>query len=149
VDETILTIHILSAAVWIGSSSFFAFAGPRFAKVGGPPALAWIGIVIDAIRKFLVPAALLTGISGMVLVATQDEWEWSDGFVSIGLAVFVVVLGIGTGFNLPNLKKAQKYAADGDFQAVGATARKVARAGGLMILLLVFAEAAMVFRLGA
>jgi hypothetical protein len=60
-----------------------------------------------------------------------------------------VVLGIGTGFNLPNLKKAQKYAADGDFQAVGATARRVAMAGGLMILLLVFAETAMVFRLGA
>lgn len=148
-DETILTIHILSAAAWIGASMFFAFAGPRFAKAGGPPAITWIGIVIEAVRKFLVPAALLTAISGMVLVATQDQWQWSDGFVSIGLAVFVVVLGIGTGFNLPNLKKIQRYAADGDFPAVAATARKVALAGTLMILLLVFAEVAMVFRLGA
>lgn len=148
-DETVLTIHILSAAAWIGTSMFFAFAGPRFAKVGGPPAITWIGIVIEAIRKFLVPAALLTAISGVLLVTTQDEWEWSDGFVSIGLAVFLVVLGIGTGFNLPNLKKVQKYAADGDFQAVAVTARKVVRAGAVMILLLVFAEVAMVFRLGA
>jgi hypothetical protein len=147
-DETILTIHILSAAAWIGASMFFAFAGPRFAKAGGPPAITWIGIVIEAIRKFLVPAALLTAISGMALVETQDQWEWSDGFISIGLAVFVVVLGIGTGFNLPNLKKVQTAAAAGDFANVGAIAKKVAIAGMLMILLLVFAEVAMVFRLG-
>jgi hypothetical protein len=149
VDEAILTIHILSAAAWIGTSMFFAFAGPRFAKQGGPPAITWIGIVVEAVRKFLVPAALLTAISGAILVMTRDEWDWSDPFVVIGLAVFVVVLGIGTGFSLPNLKRALASASEGDFPGVGVAARKVARAGLVVILLLALAEVAMVYRLGA
>lgn len=148
-DETLLAIHILSAAAWIGTAVFFGYAGPKFRDIGGPAVSGWIQVALGAIPRFVTPAALLTVISGAVLVLVQDEWGWGDGFVWIGLAVFVVVLGIGTGWNVPNMRRALAAIEAGDMPTVGASMKRVARAGILIIVLLFFAEFAMVFRLGA
>jgi hypothetical protein len=148
-DELLLVVHILSAAIWIGTAVFFGYAGPRFRTIGGPAVAGWIEVALGAIPRFISPVAILTMLSGVVLVLVEDEWGWDDGFVWIGLGVFVLVLAVGVGWNAPNLRKGLASLEAGDFPAVGAAMRKVANGGLVMVGLLVLAEFAMVYRLGA
>jgi hypothetical protein len=148
-EETLLVVHILSAAVWIGTGVFFMYAGPRFRGIGGPAVIGWIQVALSAIPRFISPAAILTVLSGIVLVLVEEEWAWSDGFVSIGLAVFVVVLGVGVFWNAPNMRRALSALEAKEMPAVGAAMKRVANGGLVMVALLVFAEFAMVFRIGA
>lgn len=147
-ENTLLTIHILSAAVWIGTAVFFGYAGPRFRAVGGPAVAGWIQVALGAIPRFLAPAAVVTALTGAVLVMVESEWGWDDGFVWIGLVVFVVALAIGLLWNAPTMRTALTALEAEDMPAVGAAMRKVATAGLVIVVLLFFAEFAMVFRLG-
>lgn len=148
-EETLLVIHILSAAAWIGAGLFFGYAGPRFREIGGPAVSGWVRVALGAIPRFVAPAAVLTALSGAVLVLVEDEYGWGDAFVWIGLTVFVVVLAIGLGWNAPKMRTALAALESGDMPTVAAAMRNVFYAGVVIIVLLVFAEFAMVFRLGA
>lgn len=147
-EEAILTIHILSAAAWIGVAMFFGYAGPRFRDIGGPAVSGWVQVALGAIPRFISPAAVLTLLTGLTLVMVKEEWGFDSGFVWIGIAVFVVVLALGLGWNAPNLRTALAAIEEGDMPTVAASMRKVANAGLAIIVLLVFAEFAMVYRLG-
>jgi hypothetical protein len=142
-------VHILSAAVWIGTGVFFMYAGPKFRGIGGPAVVGWIRVALAAIPRFISPAAILTVLSGVTLVLVEEEWDWADGFVWIGLAVFLVVLGIGLLWNAPHMRRALAALDAKEMPAVGTAMRKVSVGGLLMVALLVFAEFAMVFRIGA
>lgn len=148
-EELILTIHILSAAAWIGTSLFFGYAGPRFRDIGGPPVAGWIKVVLGSIPRFVAPAGILTGVSGALLVVVDESWQWSDAFVGIGLAVVVVVLAIGLSWNVPNLRRALASLETGDMPAVGAAMKKVSQGGMLIVVLLIATEFVMVYRLGS
>ncbi len=148
-EEILLAIHILSAAAWIGTALFFGYAGPRFRHIGGPAVTGWIQVALGSIPRFIAPAAVLTLLSGLGLVMVAEEWGFDDGFVWIGVVVFVVVLGLGLGWNAPNLRQALAALEDGDMPTVAASMKKVANAGIVIVLLLFFAEFAMVFRFWA
>lgn len=148
-DESLLAIHILSAAAWIGTAVFFGYAGPKFRDIGGPAVAGWIQVALGAIPRFVSPVAILTVLSGVVLVVVEDEWGWGDAFVWIGVAVFVVALAIGLMWNVPNMRTALVALEAKDMPAVGASMKRVAMAGLLIVVLLFFAEFAMVFRFGA
>lgn len=148
-DQTLLTIHILSAAVWIGTGVFFMYAGPRFRQVGGPAVVGWIQVALTAIPRFISPTAILTVLSGITLVLVEEQWDWADGFVWIGLATFLVVLAIGLLWNAPNMRRAISALEAKEMPAVGTAMKRVSLGGLAMVALLVFAEFAMVFRIGA
>lgn len=147
--RSILTIHILAAAVWIGTGVFFMYAGPRFRRIGGPAVAGWIQVALDAITRVVSPAAILTVLSGISLVLVEEAWGWGDVFVWIGIAVFVVVLSMGIGWSAPNMRRALAALETQDLPTVGAAMRNVANGGLVIVTLLIFAEFAMVFRLGA
>lgn len=149
VERSVLTIHILSAAVWIGTGVFFMYAGPRFKGIGGPAVAGWIQVALDAITRVVTPAAILTVLSGVTLVLIEKAWGWGDAFVWIGIAVFVVVLSIGIGWSAPNMTRALTALETRDMPTVAVSMKRVANGGLLIVALLIFAEFAMVFRLGA
>jgi hypothetical protein len=125
------------------------YAGPRFRGIGGPAVVGWIQVALSAIPRFISPAAILTVLSGVALVLVEDEWDWVDAFVWIGLAVFLVVLGIGVLWNAPNMRRALTALEAREMPAVTAAMRRVSLGGLVMVALLLFAEVAMVFRIGA
>jgi hypothetical protein len=118
-------------------------------RAGGPAAGAWVAVVLEAVPKFFLPAALLTLLSGATIVATQDEWNWSDGFVGIGLVIVVAAIAIAFMNNVPSLRKMLDAAKSGDGPTVAANARKVTQGGALIALLLILSEIVMVLRLGS
>jgi hypothetical protein len=148
-QHTLLTIHILSAAAWIGGALMFGFAGPRMAKAGGPAAGAWLQVTLDASGKYFMPAAVLVLISGSFLVETNDAWGWGDPFVWLGITILVATIAIGFLVNKPAITAAQTAAASGDMGAAAANARKAASGGQMMVILLIVAEILMVTRFGS
>lgn len=148
-EDVLLIIHILSAAAWIGGSLFLGFAGPRMAGAGGPVAGAWIDVALASVTRFFIPVALLTAASGVAMVLLLDQWDWSDGFVSVGLAVFVLALTIAWGNNVRAMKAARSAAQAGQMQQAAAQGRRLVRGGATIVLLLFAAEVAMVLRWGA
>jgi len=147
--ETLLIIHILSAAAWIGGTFFLGFAGPRMGRAGGPAAGAWIGLVLQAVPRFFLPVSLLTLASGLLIVTNEEQWNWSDPFVGIGIAAVVIALSIAFLNNVPTLKAMIEAANSGDLPGVAARARKVTNGGLGIALTLIGAEVVMVLRLGA
>jgi hypothetical protein len=147
--ETLLVIHILAAGAWIGGGLLNGYVGPKMAAAGGPVAIQWLKVGIKAGARFFIPAGLLTGISGVTLVLVDDAYDWSDGFVGIGLAIVTIALGLALWVLLPAARGALAAAESGDFPAVAPKARRAALTGRVTVILLILAEIAMVLRLGA
>ena len=55
--ETLLIIHILAGAAWIGAGFMNGFANPRMVKAGAgaDAGLGWARTVSESIYKFFVP----------------------------------------------------------------------------------------------
>ncbi len=147
-SDTLLIIHILAAATWIGGSLLLAFAGPRMARAGGPAAGAWINVVLQAVPRFFIPAALLTLISGLGLVSSDDQWDWSNAFVGIGITAVIIALAIAIFNNVPALKAILRAAPSGDMETVSANARRVLVGGSIISLILILTVIAMVLHVG-
>jgi uncharacterized membrane protein len=147
--ETLLIIHILAAAAWIGGGLLNGYIGPKMAQAGGETALNWLGAVVLAASRYFIPAGTVTLLSGVGLVLVDDAYDWSAPFVWIGIAVVVVVLGLVSTVLAPSGKRALAAARAGDFPTVGLNARKAALTGRVAVILLILTEIAMVLRLGA
>ena len=147
--ETLLIIHILAAAAWIGGGLLNGFIGPKMAQSGGETALNWIRAVVEAVSKYFIPAGTLTLLSGIALVLVDDAHDWSAPFVWIGIVVVVLALGLVSTVLAPAGKRALAAAQAGDFPKVGVNARKAAITGRVIVLLLILTEVVMVLRLGA
>ncbi|MEX0863885.1 MAG: hypothetical protein WD269_03320 [Acidimicrobiia bacterium] len=147
--ETLLIIHILAAAAWIGGGLLNLFIGPKMAQSGGETALIWLGAVLEAVSKYFIPAGTLTLLSGIALVLVDDAYDWSAPFVWIGIVVVVLALGLVSTVMAPAAKRALAAARAGDFPKVGMNARTAAVTARVVVLLLILTEVVMVLRLGA
>lgn len=80
--------HILGAAGWIGGGlhTWFSYTGLARDPAGSGQALANLTKTAD---RYFGPVALLTLLTGIALVWSQDPWAWNDTFVLIGIGVFV------------------------------------------------------------
>lgn len=88
-----LWLHVVGAAAWLGGNLMMLLL-PGLMAQGGPPAMQALGrtsLVMS--RVFFIPAALLTLLTGIWLVALL-EYSYGDLFVTIGFtAVLVIAFG--------------------------------------------------------
>jgi hypothetical protein len=147
--EAFLILHVLSAAAWIGGGLLNGYLGPRMAAAGGPVAIQWLKVGILAGGRYFVPAGLLTGLTGIVLVLVDDAYDWADAFVGIGLAIVLISLVLAVWVLIPAAKGALTAAEAGDLPAVAPKARRAGLTGRVMVVLLILAEVSMVLRLGS
>ncbi len=93
--NVLLTVHIASVAGWLGANLTQLFLTPWFAKRAGEAATAWFEATSFLARRYYnVWGALLT-VSGILLVL-ESGYEWSAGFIAVGITVIVIgaVLGV-------------------------------------------------------
>lgn len=147
--ETLLVIHVLAAAAWLGGGFLSGFTGPRMAKAGGEAAIGWMRVLVEAAGKFFLPAAIVVLLSGILMVTFDDAYDWSAAFVGIGLAVAVIGIVLAWFVLRPATQRALAAASAGDFQTAAANGRRAGMAGQIIGILLVLTEIAMVLRLGA
>jgi uncharacterized membrane protein len=110
--EALLFAHILFAIVWVGGDVMIQVFALR-AMAAGPARTAefsrdveWIG------TRVLVPSSLLVVVFGVWLVLDQPSWEFSQFWVSAGLAMFGVSFVTGAFFLGPESGRIGKLAAE-------------------------------------
>ena len=86
--DWLLILHILGAAAWIGGGLYAWFAYTQIAKDWTRSGGALQTLAKGADRYF-GPTAVLTLLTGIALVWTQDPWTWNDTFVLVGIGVFI------------------------------------------------------------
>ena len=99
--DLLKTLHVLSAAIWVGTAAQQQFAAAR-AKWRNDPA-RMIEFADDAEyygKKLFAPASGLTALFGVLLVI-ESGWEFKDLWVAIGIGLFLVSAVIGAGFLSP------------------------------------------------
>ncbi len=96
--EFLLFGHLVAAMTWFGGDLMVQMFYLR-AKVSGPLAVAqfakdveWIGL------RVLNTAALLVAVFGVLLVIDSDFYEFSQFWVSAGLAMFLLSAVTGAAF---------------------------------------------------
>jgi hypothetical protein len=85
VEEGLLFIHIIGAIMWLGGGIYATYAYWRI----GAHATSSAGPSLNALAAknslYFGAANILVLGSGIALVATQDEFGWTDAFVLIGI----------------------------------------------------------------
>jgi uncharacterized membrane protein len=148
-SDFLLIIHVLSAATWIGAGVLSGFAGSRMAGEGGPAALSWARVSREAGAKVFNPAGILTALSGILLVVSDDAYDWGDAFVTVGLVVVVINGIIGGAIHRPNSDKMVAALEGGDYDTAAGLGKQAAIWGSVSIALLIVAVAVMVMKTGA
>jgi len=148
-SELLLIVHILAAAAWIGGGLLNGFVAPRISRSGLEGAsLAWARVAAQAGTRYFNPAGLLTALSGIGLVVVSDVYDWSDTFVSIGIAVVIAAGLIGALVHRPGGERIITALESGDRAAAARDGKRAAIWGAVTIVLLIVSVVVMVLKTG-
>ncbi|MBM3679411.1 MAG: DUF2269 family protein [Actinobacteria bacterium] len=99
--ETFLWLHISATALWVGGDAMIQAFAYRILRSRDAERIAgfsrdveWIGL------RVLMPSSLVLILSAVALMI-NGNWDWSEPFVSVGLAVWIVSFLVGAGFLVP------------------------------------------------
>ena len=84
----LLIFHILGAAAWLGGGLYSWFSWAALAK--DVESRHGIVTLAEKADRYFGPAAVVTLLTGITLVLTEEAWGWGDTFVIIGLTVFLI-----------------------------------------------------------
>ncbi len=116
--NVVLFLHITSAIVAFGVT----FAYPLFVRVAhrsDPAMLAYLHRAQGYVGSRLITGgATVVLITGIIMAATSDAYDFSDPFVSAGLVIVIVLLGLGGAFFAPQERKLAELA-ERDVAAAG------------------------------
>ena len=146
--DTLLVLHIVGAAAWLGGN-LVQMTVPLLARgEGGAFLTGWLRVVARMGGRLCMPAGILllgTGI-WMVLIG---PYRFEDAFVVIGISVVVIGAVLGVVVFTPRSLQAAAAEEAGDVGRRRAITNQIARFGAIDTLLVVIAIAVMVLRLGA
>ncbi len=93
--DLLLVVHIVGVAAWLGANCTQLFLAPWFAKRSTTDHLAWIEASETLGRRYYNVVGGVIGVTGVLLVM-ESGYEWSAGFVAVGISVIVIgaLLGI-------------------------------------------------------
>ncbi|MBX3313057.1 MAG: CopD family protein [Actinobacteria bacterium] len=135
-------LHILAVIVAFAPSFVWPFVSVRLKQRGEAAGPVISQLAGGNTMKIYGPAAVLAGIFGFGIIGMSDKlWEFSAAWISAGMLVWFLILGVMFGMMAP----AEKKLAEGD-----ASAEKIlSMAGGILHLLLAIELIIMVFKPGA
>jgi len=90
VRNLLLLIHIVSAAGWIGAGLFAQYAYTRITQDALSAAADSLAAIGKKASWYFGAVSGLVLVSGVSLVLTSDAYGWTDAFVIIGIAAFVL-----------------------------------------------------------
>lgn len=94
--DTLLILHIIGVAIWLGGNAVLAFVGPRI-STAEPATRVWWADTQGAMARVLYNVAgILVLVTGVALVIDSDFYSFSNAFVSIGFVAVIIgaVLGM-------------------------------------------------------
>ncbi len=145
--DTLLTIHILGACIWLGANVVGFIVNPQINPAARVIASDhWHHTVVGFKRYLYMPAYLIVLITGVLLVTAVDgsPYEMSDTFVMIGLIAILAGAVLGEFYIARQSRKvAAAYDAD-DKRTAASIEQKLAIASLVDMAVIVVAIVAMV-----
>ena len=89
--SVVLFLHIVAAVVGFGPTFGYAFF-QGFAERNHPRSIPNVMRAIHAVDRYLVVPGLLVVLAAGVYLVLEGPWDWSDGFVNVGMAIVIILL---------------------------------------------------------
>lgn len=136
--ELLKIIHIVTVVVGIGTVTLNGLYGAK-AKAAGPNGGLAIGranFEVSMVAEYFIYAIPVTGI---LMMLTEDFWEWSQTWVWLSIVLYVVALGVSHSIQIPSSKRMNELMAAGPPNAETAALEKKLAMGGTILNLLAVA----------
>ncbi len=98
VYELLVVIHILSGIAWVGGGFLFMLGVRGIRNSEGHEAAERTMVRLEKASTLINPAPFLVLATGITMVAVNDAWAFSQIWVYVSLALLVVALILGAGF---------------------------------------------------
>ena len=136
--ELWLFLHVLAAIVWIGGATAIQVFGILTKRAADPAKTAFFARNVSfTVMWVLLPASLLVLAAGIGLTE-NGGWDWSEPFISWGLALWAVVSLVAFGYLGRAIGKAgARLAADGPSPALGLRLRNLVWLSRALLAILV------------
>ena len=142
-----LWLHILGAAMWLGTNFAQIVIGPRLVNEGA--AVPWLKAVEKGSGPIYGTASGLIILTGVYLVLSNDAFSFGSAFVGIGIAVVIIGGALaGLVFNRKTRQAVALYESGDDARATPVY-KSMTPWAILDTALVAFAVYAMVAKLGA
>lgn len=142
--NTLLVLHLIGVAIWLGGNVTLAFAGPRTASAPAQARLWWAQTQGAMARVLYNVAGILVLVTGVGMVLQNKVIEFSDTFVTIGFVAVIIGAVLGMTVFGPGSRKLAAAIESGDETEEKAINGRLAAFGMLDTLVVVFTIAAMV-----
>jgi uncharacterized membrane protein len=150
--ELVLVLHILAVIVGFGGMFIAGFYGNEARNRPGREGLAVAETTLKVTGMIPTVAVCAVPILGILLVLLSDDvWKFSEAWVSLSFLLYIVLMGLATGVQVPAIRKivALRQGAEGaqsiEMQALG---RRVATVSAVVNVLWVVVLFLMVFKPG-
>ena len=101
INEVLLTLHILAAAIWIGAALALQVIAARVRPSTPDAVVEAFAVDAEAIGKRLFgPSAVVLLLTGVVLVE-REHFGWTETWVLLGIGALAVAGASGAAFLIP------------------------------------------------
>jgi uncharacterized membrane protein len=142
--ETLLVVHIIGVAAWLGANLTMAFVGTSNAGAEPGTRRWWAVTQGNMGRIYKSVAAVLVLVTGVWLVLDDSGISMGSTFVSIGFAAIIIGILFGVFVYGPGCRRIAQAIDEGDGEAEKSANSRLALVGGIETLILVVTIVAMV-----
>ena len=129
--NVLLWVHIIVALVTIGPFLLFDIVTPGLVRAGNAPVLR----SLERMTKVLGPMTMLIALAGIALVIDNDGYHFKQGWISGGLAGYVLIVVIGMGILGPAVSRAVTRIEAGEDASAEVTRLRVFGAVNIVLIL--------------
>lgn len=147
--DVLLVLHIAAAGTWLGANVVQAVVPSMAARQGQAAAAGWYRVTAGLSAKLYMPVGIVVAVTGIWMLLISDAYDFSSVFVSIGFVVIVIGALLGKFVFEPGAERTARAIESGDQTAIKAASGRMAMFGTIDTLLVLFAIAVMVLKLGA
>ena len=146
--QTLLVLHIIGVATWLGGNMVLAFVGPRIGSAEASTRVWWAETQGAMARVLYNIAGILVLVTGVGLVLDSDFFEFSNMFVSIGFLAVIIGAVLGMAVFGPGSRALAAAIRDGDAEAERTVSARLTAFGVLDTIVVVVTIVAMVAKWG-
>ena len=149
--NAVLVLHILAAIIGFGGMFIAGFYGNEAGKRPGTEGLAIAETTLKVSGQMPTVAVCAVPILGILLILLSDDtWKFSEAWISMSFVLYIVLMGLATGIQVPTIRKmvALRAGGTGSPPSWRPWARRWPRSGGIVNVLWVLILVLMVFKPG-
>src|SRR4051794_10509403 len=112
--KLVLVLHILAVIIGFGGMFIAGFYGNEARKRPGREGLAVAETTLAVTGRIPTVAVCAVPILGILLVLLSDDlWKFSEAWVSLSFVLYIVLMGLATGMQVPAIRKIVALRASG------------------------------------